>query len=136
MADENTTEIAVDGEGTTREQLMERLQSGARIDSVTISRTETRQKAQFTPNQYFLSLQLKYTELWDLVEAETDTPERKDLGQLVRNQIHDDIMRHESYISGVLMHMQMKDEVPTFPRRPDNPALAASNLQEALQNQR
>lgn len=133
MTDENTTEIAVDGEGTTREALLERLKSGVRIDSVTLSRTETRQKAQFTPNQYFLSMQLRYTELWDLVETEKDSDERKDLGQTLRNQIHDDIMKHEAYISGVLMHMQMKDEVPTFPRRPDNPALSARNLQEAMQ---
>ena len=133
---EEITAIDLDGETTTREALLERLQSGARIDSVTLSRTETRQKAQFTPNQYFLSINLKYSDLWDLVEAETDAEERKDLSQVIRNQIHDDIMRHESYVSGVLMHMQMKDEVPTFPRRPDNPALAAGNLQEALQNQR
>lgn len=132
---EEVTAVEVNGEETPRSQLLERLNSGARIDSVTLSRTETRQKAQFTPNQYFLSVQLKYTELWDLAESESDPTERKDLSQMIRNTIHDDIMRHESYVSGVLLHMQLKDEVPTFPRRPDNPALSASNLQEAMQGQ-
>lgn len=134
MSDDNTT-VEVNGEETSRDALLGRLQSGARIDSVTVSRTETRQKAQYTPNAYFLSLKLDYTELWDLIAAEGDTPEnRKDLSQILRNQIHEDIMRHESYLSGVLMHMQLKDEVATFPRNPANPALNAKNLQEALQH--
>lgn len=130
-ADETTVDM--NGEPTTRAKLIERLKSGARIDSITLSRTETRQKAQYTPNQYFLSLRLEYSDVWDVLDAEEDAAERKELSQVVRNQIHEDIMRHESYISGVLMHMQLKDEVPTFPRNPNNPALTAGNLQEALQ---
>lgn len=134
MSDADQSTVEINGEPNTREALIQRLQSGARIDSVTLSRTETRQKAQFTPNQYFLSIKLEYSDVWDIIDAESGE-ERKELSQLIRNQIHDDIMRHESYISGVLMHMQMKDEVPTFPRNPANPALAAGNLQEALQGQ-
>lgn len=132
MTDDNTS-VEVDGEPTTQEQLIARIKAGARIESVTLSRTETRQRAQYTPNAYFLSMQLRYSELWDLVEIEDDPAMKNDMSQIIRTQIHDDIMRHENYISGVLLHMQMKDDVPTFPRRPDNPALTAANLREAIE---
>ena len=41
-------------------------------------------------------------------------------------------MKKEQWVSSVLLHLQMKDEVPVFPRNPDNPALKATNLKQAI----
>ena len=122
-------ELPEEIESISIEEFMELIDDGVEIPQVTISRTETRSKAQYSPNQYFLSAQLNFTKLWGLIDKCNDSDKAK---SIMKRKIHEEIMKKEQWISSVLLHLQMKDEVPVYPRNPDNPALKASNLKEAI----
>ena len=113
----------------TIDEFAELIDGGADIPQVTISRTETRSKAQYSPNQYFLSVQMNFAHIWEMVKHCED--QKKDRS-LAKKKIHDEVMKKEQWISSVLLHLQMKDEVPVFPRNPENPALKANTLKEAI----
>lgn len=113
----------------TVEEFVELIDGGADIPQVTISRTETRSKAQYSPNQYFLSVQMNFAHIWEMVKHCED---QKKARSLAKKKIHDEVMKKEEWISSVLLHLQMKDEVPVFPRNPQNPALKANKLKEAI----
>ncbi len=113
----------------TVEEFVELIDGGADIPQVTISRTETRSKAQYSPNQYFLSVQMNFAHIWEMVKHCED---QKKARSLAKKKIHDEVMKKEQWISSVLLHLQMKDEVPVFPRNPENPALKANTLKEAI----
>ena len=113
----------------TIEEFAELIDGGADIPQVTISRTETRSKAQYSPNQYFLSVQMNFAHIWEMVKHRED---QKKARSLAKKKIHDEVMKKEQWISSVLLHLQMKDEVPVFPRNPENPALKANTLKEAI----
>lgn len=113
----------------TIEEFAELIDGGADIPQVTISRTETRSKAQYSPNQYFLSVQMNFAHIWEMVKHCED---QKKARSLAKKKIHDEVMKKEQWISSVLLHLQMKDEVPVFPRNPENPALKANTLKEAI----
>ena len=113
----------------TIEEFVELIDGGADIPQVTISRTETRSKAQYSPNQYFLSVQMNFAHIWEMVKHCED---QKKARSLAKKKIHDEVMKKEQWISSVLLHLQMKDEVPVFPRNPENPALKANTLKEAI----
>lgn len=113
----------------TVEEFAELIDGGADIPQVTISRTETRSKAQYSPNQYFLSVQMNFAHIWEMVKHCED---QKKARSLAKKKIHDEVMKKEQWISSVLLHLQMKDEVPVFPRNPENPALKANTLKEAI----
>lgn len=122
-------ELPEETESIGIEEFMELIDDGVEIPQVTISRTETRSKAQYSPNQYFLSAQLNFTKLWRLIDKCNDSDKAK---SILKRKIHEEIMKKEQWISSVLLHLQMKDEVPVYPRSPDNPALQAFNLKEAV----
>ena len=122
-------ELPEETEPISIEEFMELIDDGVEIPQVTISRTETRSKAQYSPNQYFLSAQLNFTKLWRLIDKCNDSDKAK---SILKRKIHEEIMKKEQWISSVLLHLQMKDEVPVYPRNPDNPALKAPNLKEAI----
>lgn len=111
------------------EEFIDMIDDGVEIPQVTISRTETRSKAQYSPNAYFLSMQLNFSKLWELANKCSDKIKAKDL---LKSKIHSEVMKKEQWISSVLLHLQMKDEVPVYPRNPDNPALKAKNLKQAI----
>ncbi len=113
----------------TVEEFVELIDGGADIPQVTISRTETRSKAQYSPNQYFLSVQMNFAHIWEMVKHCED---QKKARSLAKKKIHDEVMKKEQWMSSVLLHLQMKDEVPVFPRNPENPALKANTLKEAI----
>ena len=113
----------------TIDEFAELIDGGADIPQVTISRTETRSKAQYSPNQYFLSVQMNFAHIWEMVKHCED---QKKARSLAKKKIHDEVMKKEQWISSVLLHLQMKDEVPVFPRNPENPALKANTLKEAI----
>ena len=113
----------------TIDEFVELIDGGADIPQVTISRTETRSKAQYSPNQYFLSVQMNFAHIWEMVKHCED---QKKARSLAKKKIHDEVMKKEQWISSVLLHLQMKDEVPVFPRNPENPALKANTLKEAI----
>lgn len=113
----------------TIEEFAELIDGGADIPQVTISRTETRSKAQYSPNQYFLSVQMNFAHIWEMVKHCED---QKKARSLAKKKIHDEVMKKEQWVSSVLLHLQMKDEVPVFPRNPENPALKANTLKEAI----
>ena len=113
----------------TVEEFAELIDGGADIPQVTISRTETRSKAEYSPNQYFLSVQMNFAHIWEMVKHCED---QKKARSLAKKKIHDEVMKKEQWISSVLLHLQMKDEVPVFPRNPENPALKANTLKEAI----
>lgn len=112
------------------EEFIELIDGGADIPQVTISRTETRQKAQYSPNQYFLSVQMNFAHIWQMVKSCKD---QKKARSLAKKKIHDEVMKKEQWVSSVLLHLQMKDEVGVFPRNPENPALKASTLKEVIE---
>jgi hypothetical protein len=112
------------------EEFIELIDGGADIPQVTISRTETRQKAQYSPNQYFLSVQMNFAHIWQMVKSCKD---QKKARSLAKKKIHDEVMKKEQWVSSVLLHLQMKDEVAVFPRNPENPALKASTLKEVIE---
>jgi len=129
-------EIGIDGHYVENQpapisidEFMELIDNGVEIPQVTISRTETRSKAQYSPNAYFLSMQLNFSKLWELADKCSDRTKAKDL---LKSVIHDEVMKKEQWISSVLLHLQMKDEVPVYPRNPENPALKAKNLKQAV----
>lgn len=111
------------------DEFVELIDGGADIPQVTISRTESRTKVQYSPNQYFLSVQMNFAHIWNMVKICED---QKKARSLAKKKIHDEVMKKEQWISSVLLHLQMKDEVPVFPRNPENPALKASTLKEAI----
>jgi hypothetical protein len=111
------------------DEFIKLIDEGVDIPQVTISRTETRSKAQYSPNQYFLSVQMNFRDLWEMTKLCTDTKKAR---SLAKKKIHDEVMKKEQWVSSVLLHLQMKDEVPVFPRNPDNPALKATNLKQAI----
>lgn len=113
----------------TIDEFAELIDGGADIPQVTISRTETRSKAQYSPNQYFLSVQMNFAHIWEMVKHCED---QKKARSLAKKKIHDEVMKKEQWVSSVLLHLQMKDEVPVFPRNPENPALKANTLKEAI----
>ena len=122
-------ELSEESEPINIEEFMDMIEDGVEIPQVTISRTETRSKAQYSPNAYFLSAQLNFAKLWDLAGKCEDRDKAKNI---LKKKIHEEIMKKEQWISGVLLHLQMKDEVPVFPRNPENPALKAPNLKQAI----
>jgi len=114
------------------EELEEQLSLGTRINNCTVSRQETRQPADFNGNQYFLSVNLNFEAGWDLIDS-MDVDSRREANMLMRQHIHAEVMKKEAWISGVLLHMQLKDRVNTFPRdNVNNPACSAPNLTEAV----
>jgi hypothetical protein len=72
---------------------------------------------------------MNFRGLWEMTKLCTDTKKAR---SLAKKKIHDEVMKKEQWVSSVLLHLQMKDEVPVFPRNPDNPALKAINLKQAI----
>lgn len=138
MTEMSVASFSADGEVLSEEEILKRLTLGTKIREVTVSRTETRQKAQYNPNQYFVSMKLDFSLLWEgfeelLSTENADSKAAADISKMIRAHIHKTIMEKEAYLSGVLLHFQMKDKVPMFPRQADNPAIRANTLREAVE---
>lgn len=122
------TEYTIDDNVISEQKLMELLESGTTIPEVTISRTESRQKAPYETNQYFISLRLNFEHLWQIAGK---NPENIEAHKKIKEHIHSEIMKKEAYLSGILMHLQLKDGVTVYPRQISNPAVKAKNIKEA-----
>jgi len=125
---EDKTNIETSKGEMSMTELVALLASGTRVSDVTVSRSETRQKAEYQPNQYFASIKMNFDNLWDLLDPDVQNPT---IHKLIKEQIHKEIMTKEAYLSGVLLHFQLKDKVQVWPRDPNNPAVKALGAREA-----